>query len=66
MLVLTRNVGQSIMIGDDTKITILEADEGRRGVKLGIDAPLSIMVHRSEIFEKIRLEKLKDTGYEQR
>lgn len=55
MLVLTRKVGESIRIGDDVKITIIEADGNN--IKIGIDAPRSVKVHREEVFERI-LEEL--------
>ncbi len=54
MLILTRRVGESVMIGDQTKVVIL----GIKGsqIRLGINAPKDIMVHREEVFEKIKLE----------
>tara|TARA_R110000851_G_C12702178_1_gene526270 strand:+ start:347 stop:526 length:180 start_codon:yes stop_codon:yes gene_type:complete len=54
MLVLTRNIGQKLVIGDDIKITILSA--GGNQVRIGIDAPRHIGVHREEIYNKIKLE----------
>lgn len=51
MLVLTRKTGESIRIGDDVKITIVEADG--HNVKIGIDAPRSVAVHREEVFQRI-------------
>jgi len=51
MLVLTRKVGESINIGDKIKITIITIDSGQ--VRLGIDAPKDIIVHREEIYNKI-------------
>ena len=55
MLVLSRNVGQTIMIGDDVKIIVLGVN-GRQ-VRIGIDAPKSIAVHREEIYKIIQEEK---------
>jgi len=54
MLVLTRNIGQRIMIGDDVIIEIL----GVRGfqVSIGIEADKSIPVHREEIYDKVKSE----------
>lgn len=54
MLVLTRKKGESIMIGDtiEVKIIAVEGDQ----VKLGIDAPRSVKVHRSEIYKAIQEE----------
>jgi len=51
MLVLTRKVGESINIGDDIKITIINIDSGQ--VRLGIEAPKNVIVHREEIYNKI-------------
>lgn len=58
MLVLSRDVDQSIMIGDDVEITIV----GIRGnhVRLGITAPRSIPVHRKEIWVKVKEEKVQE------
>lgn len=53
MLVLSRNVGDSIRIGDDIKITILEND-GQ--VRAGIDAPRDVKVHREEVYQRIQVE----------
>jgi len=52
MLVLTRRTGQSVMIGDDVTITVLEA----RGevVRLGIQAPRDVQVHREEVYRELR------------
>jgi len=55
MLLLTRKLGENIRIGDDVKITIVEVKGNH--VKLGIDAPPSVKVHREEIYERIQLEK---------
>jgi carbon storage regulator len=52
MLVLSRKINQSIMIGDDVRIVIVAVD--RDQVKLGIEAPRSVPVHRSEIYEEIQ------------
>ncbi|MCW2754253.1 MAG: csrA [Marmoricola sp.] len=51
MLVLSRRVGESIVIGDDVTVTILEV----RGdiVRVGIDAPRSVAVHRAELLEQL-------------
>ena len=52
MLVLTRKTDQSIMIGDDVEITILEV-RGEQ-VRVGIKAPRTIQIHRKEVFDQIR------------
>ena len=54
MLILTRKLGENIRIGDKIRITVLDVKGGQ--VKLGIDAPSHIAVHREEIYEKIRDE----------
>ncbi len=55
MLILTRRVGEVIMIGDDVEIVVL----GIRGnqARIGINAPKDIPVHREEIYERIQREK---------
>jgi carbon storage regulator len=52
MLVLTRRAGESVMIGDDVVITVLEA----RGdvIRLGIQAPRDVQVHREEVYRELR------------
>jgi len=54
MLVLTRKLGENIRIGDSVKITVLEVRSGQ--VKLGIEAPPEIKVHREEIYARIQEE----------
>lgn len=56
MLVLTRKIGESIRINDNISITVMEVDG--RSVKLSIDAPRSVPIHREEIFRKIQEENL--------
>ncbi len=57
MLVLTRKVDQSITIGSDIKVTVLEIRGNQ--VRLGIDAPKETSVHRTEIYEMIVEENIK-------
>lgn len=54
MLILTRKVGETLVVGDDIRITVL----GFKGsqVRLGIEAPADVAVHREEIFHKIQKE----------
>ena len=59
MLILTRKLGESITIGDDIKISVLGV-RGRQ-VRLGIDAPDDVVVHREEIYVKIQEENRKAT-----
>ena len=59
MLILTRRIGESIIIGDDVKVTLL-AIKGWQ-VRLGIDAPKNVTVHREEIYERIRTQAIEDS-----
>ena len=56
MLILTRKLGEKINIGDDITVTLVEI-KGTQ-VKLGIEAPKTIEIHRQEIYERIREENL--------
>lgn len=60
MLVLTRKLGENIRIGDSVKITVLEVRSGQ--VKLGIEAPPEVKVHREEIYARIQEENRKAMG----
>lgn len=51
MLVLSRKIGEVVTIGNDIKVTVVNIDRGI--VRLGIEAPKSIIVHRKEIYDKI-------------
>lgn len=55
MLILTRRISESIIIGDDVKITVLGVKGNQ--VRLGVDAPKTVSVHREEIYERIKREK---------
>ena len=57
MLVLSRRVGSAIIIGEEGDIVITVLGINDRQVRLGIDAPKDIPVHREEIFERIQAEK---------
>ena len=52
MLILTRRVGESLMIGDDVTITVLGVKGNQ--VRVGVDAPRDVAVHREEIFNRIQ------------
>ncbi|TDV67854.1 carbon storage regulator CsrA [Pseudomonas sp. LP_7_YM] len=54
MLILTRKVGESINIGDDITVTILGVQGSQ--VRLGINAPKNVSVHREEIYKRIQAE----------
>jgi carbon storage regulator len=51
MLILTRRVGEALMVGDETKIVVLGVKGSQ--IRLGINAPKDIVVHREEIYDKI-------------
>ena len=55
MLILSRKVNQSLMIGDDVSVTVLSIKGGQ--IRIGISAPRDIAVHRQEIYERIRQER---------
>ena len=55
MLVLTRRIGELFYIGDDVRVVVLEVNGNQ--VRLGIEAPKHIAVHREEIYRRIRREK---------
>lgn len=55
MLILTRRIGESIIIGDNVVITVLGVKGSQ--IRLGIDAPREISVHREEIYQRILEEK---------
>ena len=54
MLVLSRRAGESIVIGNDVVITILEVRGGQ--IRIGVDAPRNLAVHRAEIYEQVQAE----------
>ena len=62
MLVLTRKPGEGIIVGDDILITIVELKGG--GVRIGIDAPREIKVHRQEVFDRIKQENQEATQWD--
>ncbi|MDZ4813295.1 MAG: carbon storage regulator CsrA [Pseudomonadota bacterium] len=55
MLILTRRVGETLMIGDEVTVTVLGVKGNQ--VRIGINAPKDLAVHREEIFQRIRREK---------
>jgi carbon storage regulator len=60
MLILTRRVGETVMIGDEVTITVLGVKGNQ--VRVGINAPKSVAVHREEIYARIKREQQGDPG----
>jgi len=55
MLILTRKVGETLMIGDDVTVTVLGVKGNQ--IRVGVNAPKEIIVHREEIYKRIENEK---------
>jgi carbon storage regulator len=60
MLVLTRRIGETLVIGDDVNVTVLGVKGGQ--IRIGITAPREVQVHREEIYLRILKERANGTG----
>ena len=54
MLILTRRIGESVMIGDEVTVTVLDVKSNQ--VRIGVDAPKDLEVHREEIYNRIHAD----------
>jgi carbon storage regulator CsrA len=60
MLILTRRVGEVIMIGDDVTVTVLGVNGNQ--IRIGVNAPKNVAVHREEIYDRIKAEEKQTRG----
>jgi carbon storage regulator len=62
MLILTRKLGETIRIGNEVRITIL--DVKGKNIRMGIEAPTDVAVHREEVYQMIKQQNILAAGYD--
>jgi len=60
MLILTRRVGETLIVGDNVSVTVLGVKGNQ--VRIGVNAPKDVSVHREEIYQRIQREKTEQAG----
>jgi carbon storage regulator len=64
MLVLSRTLGESIVIGEDIRVTVVDIDRGK--VRIGIEAPREVLIYREELLPLVKKEKSSANDQENR
>jgi carbon storage regulator len=59
MLILTRKIGESLMVGEDVTVTVMGVKGNQ--VRIGIKAPRDVEVHREEVYDRVQQEKMRQT-----